>query len=73
MKEILEGAYGKVDDVENEWSDSTDATKVEGAVRRIEIEELKCAINRIKIRKASGPSWVALKMLKALGDKFLNI
>ena len=42
-------------------------------MRRIEIEELKCAINRIKIRKASGPSWVALKMLKALGDKFLNI
>ena len=42
-------------------------------MRRIEIEELKCAINRIKIRKASGPSWVALKMLKAFGDKFLNI
>ena len=47
---------GKLMNVENEWSDSIDATKLEGAVRRIEIEELKCAVNRMKIRKASVPS-----------------
>ena len=42
-------------------------------MRRIEIEELKCAVNQMKIRKASVPPWVALKKLKAGGDKFLNI
>ena len=42
--------------VKNEWSDSIDASKVEGAVRRIEVEEVRYAMNRMKIRKASGPS-----------------
>ena len=40
---------------ENEWSDSIDASKVEGVVSRIEIEEIRCAMNRMKIGKASGP------------------
>ena len=31
--------------VENEWSDSINASKVEGAVRRIDVEEVQCAIN----------------------------
>ena len=30
---------------ENECSDSIDASKVEGAVRRIEVEEVRCALN----------------------------
>ena len=38
------------------WSDSIDASKVEGVVRRIEVEEVRCAMNQMKIRKASGPS-----------------
>ena len=50
--------------VENEWSDSIDANKVEGAVR-IEVEEVWGAINQMKIGKASGLSGVALKMFKA--------
>ena len=45
--------------VENKWSDSTDATKLEGAVRRIQVDEVQCAMNRMKIGKASGPSGVA--------------
>ena len=31
--------------VENEWSDSNDASKVEGAVGRIEVEEVRCALD----------------------------
>ena len=58
--------------VENEWSDSIDASKEEGAVRRFEVEELRCAMNRMKIGKASGPSGVALEMFKAGGDKCLK-
>ena len=62
----------KENHVEKEWSDSIDTSKVEGALRRIEIEEMWCAMNRIKIRKASGPSGVALEMFKAGGDTCLE-
>ena len=55
----------KLMNVENEWSDSIDASRVEGAVRRIEVEEVWLAMNRMKIGKASGPSGVALEMFKA--------
>ena len=48
--------------IENEWSDSIDASKVEGAVRRIEVEDVRGDMNRMKIGKASEPSWVALEM-----------
>ena len=48
--------------IENEWSDSIDASKVEGAVTRIEVEEVQCEMNRMKIRKASGPSRFAIEM-----------
>ena len=38
-------------------------------MRRIEIEEVRCAMNRMKIEKASGFSGVALELLKAAGEK----
>ena len=40
-KELME----KLMKVENEWSDSIDASKVEGAVMRIEVEEVWHAMN----------------------------
>ena len=46
--------------VENEWSDSIDAKRVEGAVRGIEIEEVQFPMNCMKIRKAYGPFGVAI-------------
>ena len=55
--------------VENECSDSIDAGTVEGAVRRIEVEEVRCAMNRLKIGKASGRSGVAIELFKAGVDK----
>ena len=55
--------------VENKWSDTIDANKVEDVVRRIEIEEVRCSMNRMKIEKASGFSGVALELLKAAGEK----
>ena len=58
--------------VENEWSDSINASKVEGAVRRIEVEEVRCAINQMKIGKASGHSEIALEMFKVVGDNCLK-
>ena len=58
--------------VENEWSDSIDASKIEGAVRRTEVEEVRCAMNQMKIGKASGLCGVALEMFKAGGNKCLK-
>ena len=59
----------KLMNVENKWSDTIDANKVEGVVRRIEIEEVRCAMNRMKIEKASRFSGVAIELLKAAGGK----
>ena len=58
--------------VENEWSDSIDASKVEGVVRRIEVEKVRFAMNRMKIGKASWPSGVAIELFMAGGDKCLK-
>ena len=62
----------KLMNVENGWSDSIDAIKVEGAVRRIEVAEVRCAMNRMKIGKASGASGVAIELFKAGGDRCLK-
>ena len=59
-KKILSEHMKKLMNVKNEWSDSIHVSKVEGAVRRIEVEEVQCTINQIKIRKAAGSSGFAL-------------
>ena len=71
-KKIWKEHMEKLMNVENEWSDSIDASKVEGAARRIEVEEVRCAMNQMKIGNASGPSGVVLEMFKAGGDKCLK-
>ena len=71
-KKIWKEHMEKLMNAENEWSDSIDASKVEGEVRRTEVEEVRRAMNRMKIGKASGPSEIALEMFKAGGDKCLK-
>ena len=58
--------------VESEWSDSIDARKVGGAVGRIDVEEVWCAINHMTIGKASGASGVAIELFKNGGEKCLK-
>ena len=72
QKKISKEHVEKLMNVENEWSDSIDASKVEGAVTRIEVEEVGCAVNCMKIRKASETSGVAIELFKAGGDKCLK-
>ena len=48
----------KLMNAKNEWSDSTDASKVQGVVKRTEVEEVWYAMDHKKIGKASGPSGV---------------
>ena len=62
----------KLKNVENGWSDSIDVSGVEGAVERIQVEEVRCAMYCVKITKASGLSWVAIGLFKAGGDKCLK-
>ena len=38
-------------------------------MRAIEVEEMWCAMNCMKIRKPSWPSGVAIELFKAGGDK----
>ena len=38
-------------------------------MRRIEVEEVWCPMNRMRIRKASWPSGIAMELFKAGGDK----
>ena len=53
----------KLINVENQWSDRIDASKVEGAVKRIEVDEVRCAMNGLKIGKTSEPSGVAIRLV----------
>ena len=53
----------KLINVENQWSDRIDASKVEGAVKRIEVDEVRCAMNGLKIGKTSEPSRVAIRLV----------
>ena len=71
-KKIWKEHMEKLMNHENEWSDSIDASEVEGAARRIDVEEVQCAINRMKIGKASGPSGVAIELLKGGGEQCLK-
>ena len=71
-KKIWKERMEKLMNAENEWGDSIDASKVEGAVRRIEVEEVQCAMNRMKIGKASEPFGVAIELFKTGGDKCLK-
>ena len=56
QKKIRKENMKNLMNVENEWKNCIDASKVEGAVRRIKVEEVHCAMNQMKIGKASGPS-----------------
>ena len=71
-KKIWKEHMEKLMNVENEWSNSIDASKVEGAVRGNEVEEGRCAMNRMKIGKASGPFGVAIELFKGGEDKCLK-
>ena len=57
-KEKEEGAYEHMEmlvNVENKWEDSIDASNVEGAVRRTEVEEILYGRIEWKWRKQVGP------------------
>ena len=68
-KKIWKEHMEKFMNVENEWNDSINVSTAEGPVRKTEVEEVHCAMNCIKIKKASGPFRVAVELFKAGRDK----
>ena len=71
-KKIWKEHMEKLMNVENEWSDSIDASEIEGAVGIIEVDEVRCAMNCMKIGKASESSGVSIELFKDGGDKSLK-
>ena len=58
--------------IENEWSDRIDTSKVEDAVRKIKVQEVWAEMNQMKIEKLDRPYGVALEMFNAHGDTCLK-
>ena len=52
-KKIWKEHMEKLMNVENEWNDSNDASKVEDTMKRIEVEEVLCAMNRYENRESN--------------------
>ena len=57
---------------ENEWNDELSAEYVEGPADMISKEEVRQAIQDLKVKKAAGPSGVTGEMIKAAGEQALG-
>ena len=57
---------------ENEWNDELSAEYVEGPADMISKEEVRQAIQDLKVRKAAGPSGVTGEMIKAAGEQAVD-
>ena len=58
--------FEKLLNEENEWNDELSAEYVEGPADMISKEEVRQAIQDLKVRKAAGPSGVTGEMIKAV-------
>ena len=61
--------FEKLLNKENEWNDELSAEYVEGPADMISKEEVRQAIQDLKVRKAAGPSGITAEMIKAAGSK----
>ena len=61
--------FEKLLNEENEWNDELSAEYVEGPADMISKEEVRQAIQDLKVRKAAGPSGVTAEMIKAAGEQ----
>ena len=60
--------FEKLLNEENEWKDELSAEYVEGPTDMISKEEVRQAIQDLKVRKAAGPSGVTDEMIKAADE-----
>ena len=64
--------FEKLLNEENEWNDELSAEYVEGPADMINKEEVRQAIQDLKVRKAAGPSGVTAEMIKAAGEQAVD-
>ena len=64
--------FEKLLNEENEWNDDLSAEYVEGPADMISKEEVRQAIQDLKVRKAAGPSGVTAEMIKAAGKQAVD-
>ena len=67
-----ENIFEKLLNEENEWNDELSAEYVEGPADIISKEEIRQAIQDLKVRKAAGPSGVTGEMIKAAGEQAVD-
>ena len=60
--------FEKLLNEENEWNDELSAEYVEGPADMISEEEVRQAIQDLKVRKAAGPSGIIAEMIKTAGE-----
>ena len=63
----MEGTYGKIMNMENEWDQMVEADMAEGPVEGVTDEKVMKAMNKMKLGKAGGPSEVNMDMILASG------
>ena len=67
--------FEKLLNEENEWNDELSAEYVEGPADMTDMiskEEVRQAIQDLKVRKAAGPSGVTAEMIKAAGEQAVD-
>ena len=64
--------FEKLLNEENEWNDELSAEYVEEPADMIIKEEVRQAIQDLKVRKAAGPSGVTAEIIKAAGEKAVD-
>ena len=64
--------FEKLLNEENEWNDELTAGYIEGPADMISKEEIRQAIQGLKVRKAAGPSGVTGEMIKAAGEQAMD-
>ena len=64
--------FEKLLNEENEWKDELSAEYVEGATNMISKEEVRQAIQDLKVRKAAGPSGVTAEMIMTAGEQAVD-
>ena len=68
----MERVFEKLLNEENEWNDELSAEYVEGPADMISKEEVRQAIQDLKVRKAAGPSGVTAEMIKSAGEQTVD-
>ena len=64
--------FEKLLNEENEWNGELSAEYVEGPADMISKEEVRQAIQDLKVRKAAGPSSVTAEIIKAAGEQAVD-